>query len=31
MSDPRLFLVYDSAFDDMDAEGCPSFGYVVVI
>ncbi len=30
MSDPRLFLVYDAAFDDMDAEGCPSFGYVLL-
>ena len=30
MSDQRLFLVYDAAFDDMDAEGCPAFGYVLL-
>jgi hypothetical protein len=30
MSEQRLFLVYDSAFDDMDAEGCPAFGYVLL-
>ena len=30
MSDNRLFLVYDPAFDDMDAEGCPAFGYVLL-
>ena len=30
MSEPRLYLVYDAAFDDMDAEGCPSFGYVLL-
>lgn len=30
MSEQRLFLVYDAAFDDMDAEGCPAFGYVLL-
>lgn len=30
LSDQRLFLVYDTAFDDMDAEGCPAFGYVLL-
>jgi hypothetical protein len=30
MSNQRLFLIYDAAFDDMDAEGCPAFGYVLL-
>lgn len=30
MSDNRLFLLYDPSFDEMDAEGCPGFGYVLV-
>ena len=30
MSDQHLYLVYDAAFDDMDAEGCPAFGYVLL-
>lgn len=30
MSDNRLFLVYDPSFDEMDAEGCPCFGYVLM-
>lgn len=29
-SDNRLFLLYDSSFDDMDAEGCPGFGFVLL-
>lgn len=30
MADNELFLMYDASFDEMDAEGCPSFGYVLV-
>ncbi|WP_445767283.1 hypothetical protein [Rheinheimera sp.] len=30
MSDNRLFLIYDTSFDEMDAEGCPGFGYVLL-
>lgn len=30
MSDNRLFLLYDASFDEMDAEGCPGFGYVLL-
>ena len=30
MSDNRLFLLYDPSFDEMDAEGCPGFGYVLL-
>lgn len=30
LSDNRLFLLYDSSFDDMDAEGCPGFGFVLL-
>lgn len=30
MSDNQLFLLYDSSFDEMDAEGCPGFGYVLL-
>lgn len=30
MSDNRLFLLYDPSFDDMDAEGSPGFGYVLL-
>jgi len=30
MPDQPLFLIYDPAFDDMDAEGCPGFGYVLL-
>lgn len=30
MSDNQLFLIYDASFDEMDAEGCPGFGYVLV-
>jgi len=30
MTDNRLFLMYDTSFDDMDAEGSPGFGYVLV-
>ena len=30
MSDNRLFLLYDASFDDMDAEGCPGFGFVLL-
>ena len=30
MSDSSLILIYDPAFDDMDAEGCPGFGYVLL-
>ncbi len=30
MSDNRLFLLYDTSFDEMDAEGCPGFGYVLL-
>lgn len=30
MTDNRLFLMYDTSFDEMDAEGSPSFGYVLV-
>ncbi|MDX3775162.1 hypothetical protein QE250_13670 [Chromatiaceae bacterium AAb-1] len=29
-SDNRLFLLYDPSFDEMDAEGCPCFGYVLL-
>ena len=30
MTDNRLFLMYDTSFDEMDAEGSPGFGYVLV-
>ncbi|MGI5308387.1 hypothetical protein [Rheinheimera sp. WS51] len=30
MTENELFLMYDASFDEMDAEGCPSFGYVLV-
>ena len=30
MSDNSLFLLYDASFDDMDAEGNPGFGYVLL-
>jgi hypothetical protein len=30
MRHQQLYLVYDPAFDDMDAEGCPAFGYVLL-
>ena len=30
MTDNRLFLIYDTSFDEMDAEGCPGFGYVLL-
>lgn len=30
MSEQRFFLVYDPSFDDMDAEGCPAYGYVML-
>ena len=30
MTDNRLFLLYDTSFDEMDAEGSPGFGYVLV-
>ena len=30
MSDTPLYLIYDPAFDDMDAEGCPGFGFILV-
>ena len=30
MTDNRLFLLYDTSFDEMDAEGCPGFGYVLL-
>lgn len=30
MTDNELFLMYDASFDEMDVEGCPSFGYVLV-
>ncbi|MDR7120898.1 hypothetical protein [Rheinheimera soli] len=30
MSDSPLYLIYDPAFDDMDAEGCPGFGFILV-
>ncbi|CAM3785074.1 hypothetical protein [Rheinheimera salexigens] len=30
MAENELFLMYDASFDEMDAEGCPSFGYVLV-
>ncbi|MDP4536297.1 hypothetical protein Q3O60_08860 [Alkalimonas collagenimarina] len=30
MSEQRFFLIYDPSFDDMDAEGCPAFGYVML-
>ena len=30
LSDNRLFLLYDASFDDMDAEGCPGFGFVLL-
>ncbi|MEE2001159.1 hypothetical protein QWY20_06805 [Alkalimonas sp. MEB108] len=29
MSERRFFLIYDPSFDDMDAEGCPAYGYVM--
>ncbi|WP_200897913.1 hypothetical protein [Arsukibacterium sp. MJ3] len=29
-SENRLFLLYDASFDDMDAEGCPGFGFVLL-
>ena len=30
MTDNRLFLLYDTSFDEMDAEGSPGFGYVLL-
>lgn len=30
LTDNRLFLLYDASFDDMDAEGCPGFGFVLL-
>ncbi len=30
MTDNRLFLMYDTSFDEMDAEGSPGFGYVLL-
>lgn len=30
MADNRLFLLYDTSFDEMDAEGCPGFGYILL-
>ena len=30
MTDNHLYLMYDTSFDEMDAEGSPGFGYVLV-
>ena len=30
MTDNRLFLMYDTSFDEMDAEGSPGFGFVLL-
>lgn len=30
MTEDRFFLLYDTSFDDMDAEGSPGFGYVLL-
>lgn len=30
MSEQQLFLLYDGSFDEIDTEGCPVFGYVLL-